>query len=224
MDHWSPIRCGVKLLFCGTFQCSAWSCAKRPPRLQQVEIKLHPTKLPTNREKSSKGHDIIGKNPDDPELCCLTHHELHFLRCEVGIMLSPSRGGMWVKWNDACSAHNAYNMCPQCMLFSHVWLFVTPWNSPGQNPGVDSFSLLQGFFPTQGLNPDLPHCRQILYQLSHKGSPRILVWVTYPFSSGSFQPRSWTRVSCIAGRFFTNWATRETPSAHRAYNKCQMVV
>ena len=48
-------------------------------------------------EKSSKGRDIIGKIPDDPELRCLTHRELHTLGCEVGIMLSPSQGGMWVK-------------------------------------------------------------------------------------------------------------------------------
>ena len=46
------------------------------------------------------------------------------------------------------------------------------WKSPGQNIGVGSLSLLQGIFPTQGLNPDLLHCRQILYQLSHKGSPK----------------------------------------------------
>ena len=44
------------------------------------------------------------------------------------------------------------------------------WNSPGQNTGVGSLSLLQGIFLTQGSNPGLPHCRQILYQLSHKGS------------------------------------------------------
>ena len=49
-----------------------------------------------------------------------------------------------------------------------------PWNSPGQNTGVGSCSLLQGIFPTQGLNPGLPHCRQILYQLRHQGSRRIL--------------------------------------------------
>ena len=52
-----------------------------------------------------------------------------------------------------------------------------PWNSPGQNTGVDSLFLLQGIFPTQELNPGLPHCRQILYQISHKGSPRMLVSV-----------------------------------------------
>ena len=43
-------------------------------------------------------------------------------------------------------------------------------------------SLLQGIFPTQGSNPGLPYCRRILYQLSHKGSPRTLEWVAYPFS------------------------------------------
>ena len=54
---------------------------------------------------------------------------------------------------------------------SHVRLFVIPWNSPGQNSGVGSLSLLLGIFPTQGSNPGLPHYRQIFYQLSHKGSP-----------------------------------------------------
>ena len=57
------------------------------------------------------------------------------------------------------------------------------WNPPGQNTGVGSLSFLQGIFPTQRLNPGLLHCRQILYQLSHKESPPILAWVAYPFSS-----------------------------------------
>ena len=78
------------------------------------------------------------------------------------------------------------------------------WDSPGQNTGVGSLVLLQGIFPTQGSNPGLPHCRQILYQLSHQGGPRILEWVAYPFSSDSSRPRNPARVSCIAGRFFTN--------------------
>ena len=95
-------------------------------------------------------------------------------------------------------------------LLSHVRLFATswtiwnsPWNSPGQNTGVGRCSLLQGIFPTQGSNRGLPHCRQILYQLSHQGSPRILVWVASPFSSGSSWPRNWTGVSCIAGGFIS---------------------
>ena len=64
----------------------------------------------------------------------------------------------------------------------------SPWTSPGQNTGVGSLSLLQEIFPTQASNSGLPHCRWILYQLSHKGSPRILEWVAYPFSSGSSNP------------------------------------
>ena len=91
----------------------------------------------------------------------------------------------------------------------------SPWNSPDQNIGVDSLSLLQGVFPTQGSNPGLPHCRQILYELSCKGSPRILEWVAHPFFSRSSQPRNWTWVSCIAGRFFTNWAIREALLAYK---------
>ena len=55
----------------------------------------------------------------------------------------------------------------------------SPWNAPGQNTGVGSLSLLQGIFSTQGSNPGLLHCRQVLYQLSHKGSPRILEWVAF---------------------------------------------
>ena len=97
---------------------------------------------------------------------------------------------------------------------SHVWLFVTPWTIQSmefssQNTGVSSLSLLQGIFPTQGLNPSLPHYQQILYQLSHKGSPTILEWVAYPFSSQSSRLRNQTRVSHTTGRFFTNWAIKE---------------
>ena len=100
-------------------------------------------------------------------------------------------------------------------LCSHLFLKVKlaqsclTLNSPGQNTGMGTLSLLQGIFPTQGLNPGLPHCRWILYQLSHKGSPRILESVAYPLSSGSSLPRNRTGVSCIAGGFFTNWPIRE---------------
>ena len=44
------------------------------------------------------------------------------------------------------------------------------WNYPGQKTGVGSLSFLQMICPTQGLNPGLPHFRQILYQVSHQGS------------------------------------------------------
>ena len=85
----------------------------------------------------------------------------------------------------------------------------SPWNSPGKNTGVGCHFLFQGIFLTQGSNPGLLHYRQILQRLSHQGSLRVLEWVSYPFSKGSSWPRNWTWASCIAGRFFTSWATRE---------------
>ena len=113
----------------------------------------------------------------------------------------PSVGGEG-KWSESESFSVVSNSLRPLGIYS-------PWNSPGQNTGVGSLSLLQGIFPTQRLNSGLPHCRWILYQLNHKGSPRILEWVVYPFSSRSSQPRNQTRVSCIAGGFFTNWPIRE---------------
>ena len=64
----------------------------------------------------------------------------------------------------------------------------SPWNSPGQNTGMGSLSLLQRIFPTHKSNPCLSQSRWILYQLSRKGSPRVLEWLAYPFSRGSSWP------------------------------------
>ena len=75
-----------------------------------------------------------------------------------------------------------------CTVLSHSVVLVSLWphglcslpgssvhgDSPGKNTGVGCHALLQGIFPAQGSNPGLPHCRQILYRLSHQGSPRIL--------------------------------------------------
>ena len=65
---------------------------------------------------------------------------------------------------------------------------------PGKpkNTEVGSLSILQGNFPTQELNLGLLNCRWILYQLSYKGSLRILEWVAYPFSSKSSRPSNHT--------------------------------
>ena len=73
-----------------------------------------------------------------------------------------TRISLLLKWNESHS-----------VMFDSLWPhgLYRSWNSPGQNTGVGSHSLLQGIFPTQGLNPGLLHCRWILYQLNHKGSP-----------------------------------------------------
>ena len=117
---------------------------------------------------------------------------------------------------------------------SCVQLCATPWTdcslpgsfvhgeSPDKNTGLGCHALLRGIFPTQGSNPGLLHFRQVLYHLSHEGSPRILEWVAYPFSKGSSQSRNQTRVSCLAGRFFTSWTTRESsgPYTPRSLHGC----
>ena len=108
---------------------------------------------------------------------------------------------MKVKVTQSCPTH--------CDPIDYIY---SPWNSAGQNTGAGSLSLLQGILPIQVLNPGLPLCKWILYQLSHKGSPRTLGWVAYPFSRGSSPPRNQTGVSYIAGGFFTSKATERVNS------------
>ena len=84
-----------------------------------------------------------------------------------------------------------------CTVHGILWARILEWVAN---------SLLLGIFPTEGLNQDLPYCKQILYQLSYQGSPRILEWVflwsAYPFSRGFSQPRKIIGVSCIAGGLY----------------------
>ena len=89
---------------------------------------------------------------------------------------------------------------------SHVQLFVTPWTVVH---GILQARILEWVaFP---LNPGLPRYRRVLYQLSHWKGPKILEWVDCSFSGGFSTPGNWTRVSCIAGRFFTSWTSGEAP-------------
>ena len=98
----------------------------------------------------------------------LSHYFLYiFLLCNFWPSYSP------------CALHSVLAFSTgkwKWKSLSHVWFLVphglySPWNSPGQNNGLSSRSLLQGIFPSQGLNPGLLHCRQILCHLSHQGSP-----------------------------------------------------
>ena len=134
-----------------------------------------------------------------------------------------------VKWSESRSVMSD-------SLRPHV--LYSPWNSPGQNTGVGSLSLLQGIFPTQGIEPRSPAfqadslpaeppgkpyiiayakslqscptlCNPMDYRVHRILQARILQWVAFPFSRGSSQPRDLTQVSSTAGEFFTSWATRE---------------
>ena len=129
-----------------------------------------------------------------------------------------------ILWNMLFSSQDGYVFSLDCAVLSrsvvsNSWLLhglcslpgsSVHGDSPGKNTGVGCHALPHGILPTQGLNPGLPHCRQILYHLSDQGSPRVLEWEAYLFSRGSSQPRNRTGVSCVAGRFFTSWTTRET--------------
>ena len=72
-------------------------------------------------------------------------------------------------------------------------------NSPGQNTGVGSLSLPQGIFPTQGSNPGVLHCRWILYQLSHKGSPLWAQSLTIKSTYLLRQLWDWSKMMFVKG-------------------------
>ena len=70
---------------------------------------------------------------------------------------------------------------------------------PGKNTGVGCHALLRGIFPTQGSNPGLPHCRQILYHLSHQGRPLVCTFYGKPINI----PQNWCSVEqCGQGSEF----------------------
>ena len=113
----------------------------------------------------------------------------------------------WRAWILSCHAcGNGFTSVCVCVcvcvcVLSQVQLFATPWttlwNSPGFNTGVGNLSLFQEIFPTQGLNPGLPHCRWILYQLSHQGSPDSWEWALFP------QPASKHHLGKITTLYFS---------------------
>ena len=126
----------------------------------------------------------------------------------------------WIKKLLNSNQNNKSEQIVRLIHFSCVQLFqphglYTPWNSPDQNTGVGSHSLLQGIFPTQGLNPGLPHCRQILYQLSHKESlPESCVHGIFQarmlecVARGPSRSMDGARVSCSGRRVLYRWGVR----------------
>ena len=129
------------------------------------------------------------------------------------VTLYDPRGLQHTRFTYPSLSHSLFKLmsiesdCESCSVMSDSLKphgLYSPWNSPGQNTGVGSRSLLHEIFPTQGSNPGFPHCRRILYQLSQQGSPRILQRVAYLFFSRSSQTSNRTQVFCIVGGFFTS--------------------
>ena len=96
------------------------------------------------------------------------------------------------------SYYTCLHVCSVASIVSDsLPLLNVAWQAP-QSMGFSRQEYWSGLScpPPEDLpNPGLPHCRWIIYQLSHQESPRIPEWVAYPFSSGSFWPRNKTRVS-----------------------------
>ena len=90
----------------------------------------------------------------------------------------------------------------------------------GRQPRVEWKFGVSGSFPAGWCEVCLSLCDLMDYTVHGILQARILEWVAFPFSSGSSQPRNWTRVSCFAGRFFTSWATRES----REVDKSKLLV
>ena len=141
---------------------------------------------------------------------------------ETNLWLSKGEGGRCLGLTDT--------HC--CAVFSHSVVSNSLWSHGPQLARVpcswgffrqEEWSWLPCpppvIFPIQGLNPGFPHCRQILYYLSHQGIPRILESAAYPFSRETSPPRNWSEVSYIVGGFLTSWATSETPRNTLLYIK-----
>ena len=96
------------------------------------------------------------------------------------------------------------------------------WDSSGKITKITNWMgspfPFQGIFLTQESSSGLPHCRWILYCLSHQGSWRILEWVAYPFSRGTSWPRNRAQVSNIADIFSTVWSTRRAQFYHSVFH------
>ena len=104
--------------------------------------------------------------------------------------------------------HHQYSVYVNLLIYKYILIYNL---TPVKNTGVGSHSLFQGILPTQGLYPDLPHCRWILYHLSHQRSPRNTGVGSLFLLQGSSLPRNQTRVFCIAGGFFHQLSYWEDP-------------
>ena len=105
---------------------------------------------------SAETKELVSENSENPATCPSVNHFGELL------LWSESRSVM----SDSLWPHGLYST----------------WNSPGQNTGVGSLSLLQEIFPTQGLNPGLPHCGQILFFFFCSGFCHTLKWNSHGFT------------------------------------------
>ena len=145
-------------------------------------------------------------------------------------------GGGWAAVYGVAQSRTQLKWLSSSSSSSRLWptRLLCPWNSPGKNTGMGSHALLQGIFLMEGSNPGLLYCRQILYCLSHQGSPilcnvacqlppfmrlsRQEYWSGFPclppvdLLDPEIEPVS-LRSPALAGGFFTTSTSWEAHSA-----------
>ena len=132
------------------------------PYLLDLRIKWEKPNFKLLEENTGKSHYSLETGKDFSKIYT------NFKKKKTGHLLPLKLGSFYKNSphsvvSDSLQAHGVYST----------------WNSPGQNTGVGSLSLLQGIFPTQESNPGLTHCRRILYQLSHEESPEDSVVLVF---------------------------------------------
>ena len=108
----------------------------------------------------------------------LKSQSIYFLKCPFVLFSCPicclPQQSIWHLYYSALLFSFKVKLLSRVHLFATPWTIATrllrPWDFPGKNTGVGCHFLLQEIFPTQELNPGLPHCRKTLYHLSHQGS------------------------------------------------------
>ena len=88
-------------------------------------------------------------------------------------LYSTQQVQVYLSWSEVKSLSRVRLFATPWTVAYHSWDI--PWDFPGKSTGVGCHFLLQGIFPIQGSNLGLPHCRQMLYHLSHQGSPPIFI-------------------------------------------------
>ena len=113
-----------------------------------------------------------------PDFQILYSQSLHLLFPLSGMLfiLSSSWVHLSGKWKSEIVSQSVMSNSLATPWTIQPARFLCPWNSLRKNTGVGSRSLLQGIFPTEGSNPGLLHCRQILYCLSHQGSHSLITF------------------------------------------------
>ena len=145
-------------------------------------------------------------------ICNLKCMNYFFLEFSINIFRPQLTMG---DWNLQKVKPRIKDRCCYCLvalvISSSVWPYglqqarlLCPWDSPGKNTGEGCHALFQGIFLTQGSNPGLPHCRQILYHLNHQEAP--MLWKNPNELFG--QPNNIGNIYTISKITAGNWVPR----------------